>query len=96
MSLAQLRARIAQVLPQQPVAAPTLATGLTDLDAALGGGIPRGRLTELIGPLGAGTGTLIRSIVAAAVARADGVACIDASRTLDPAGWAELDCAAPL
>jgi recombination protein RecA len=93
MSLAQLRARIAQVLPQQPVAAPTLATGLTDLDAALGGGIPRGRLTELIGPLGAGTGTLIRSIVAAAVARADGVACIDASRTLDPAGWAELDCA---
>lgn len=92
MSLAQLRARLAQVVPQQPVAVPTLATGLADLDAALGGGIPRGRLIELVGPLGSGTATLIRSIVAAAVARADGVACIDASRTLDPADWAGLDC----
>lgn len=93
MSLAGLRARIAQVIPQQPAAVPSLATGIVELDAALGGGIPRGRMTELVGPMGSGTVTLVRSIVAAAVAQTEGVACIDAMRTLDPAEWAALDCA---
>jgi hypothetical protein len=93
MQIAQLRSRLEQVIAQPPVAADALPTGFQELDEALGGGIPRGRLTELIGPLGAGTATLVRGLVGAVLTRGQGVACIDASRTLDPADWALLDCA---
>jgi hypothetical protein len=93
MQLAQLRSQLEQVVAPPPVAADALPTGLRELDEALGGGLPRGRLTELVGPLGAGTTTLVRTLVGAALSRGQGVACIDASRTLDPAGWASLDCA---
>ena len=92
MQIAQLRSRLDQVIAPPPVAADALSTGLKELDEALGGGIPRGRLTELIGPLGAGTATLVRTLVDAALTRGQGVACIDAARTLDPADWASLDC----
>ena len=92
MQLAQLRSQLEQVIAPPPVAADALPTGFRELDEALGGGLPRGRLTELIGPLGAGTATLVHALVSAALGRGQGVACIDASRTLDPAGWASLDC----
>ena len=92
MQLAQLRSQLEQVIAPSPVAADALPTGFRELDEALGGGLPRGRLTELIGPLGAGTATLVHALVNAALGRGQGVACIDASRTLDPAGWASLDC----
>ena len=92
MQLAQLRSQLEQVVAPSSVAADALPTGFRELDEALGGGLPRGRLTELIGPLGAGTATLVRALVSAALGRGQGVACIDASRTLDPAGWASLDC----
>jgi len=92
MQLAQLRSRIEQVIAPPPAVADALPTGFRELDQAMGGGLPRGRLTELIGPLGSGTATLVRVLVGAALGRGQGVACIDASRTLDPAGWASLDC----
>jgi hypothetical protein len=92
MQLAQLRSQLEQVIAPPPVAADALPTGLAALDTALGGGLPRGRLTELIGPLGVGTTTLVRSLVGATLSRGQGVACIDASRTFDPADWASLDC----
>ena len=92
MQLAQLRSQLEQVVAPSPAVADALPTGFRELDQALGGGLPRGRLTELIGPLGAGTATLVRALVGAALGRGQGVACIDASRTLDPAGWASLDC----
>ncbi len=93
MSLAQLRSQLEQVVAPPSVADTALATGLDELDAALGGGIPRGRLTELVGALGTGKATLMRRLVGASLERGQGVACIDASRTLDPADWALLDCA---
>ena len=93
MQIAQLRSQLEQLIAPLPVAADALSTGFKELDEALGGGVPRRRLTELIGPLGAGTATLVRALVGAALARGQGVACIDASRTLDPADWASLDCA---
>jgi hypothetical protein len=92
MQLAQLRSRLEQVIAPPPVAADALPTGIGDLDAALGGGVPRGRLTEVSGPLGAGKATLMRALISTALERGQGVACIDASRTLDPADWASLDC----
>jgi hypothetical protein len=66
-----------------------LPTGLDTLDAALAsGGLPRGRLTEVVGATG--KLTLLRQVVAATVARGEWVAYIDGSRTLAPRDWAHL------
>jgi hypothetical protein len=54
------------------------------------GGIPRGRLTELHGPLGGGSTTLVRAIAIQAVKAKRWVAYIDAERTLAPKDWAAL------
>jgi hypothetical protein len=90
MSLAALRSQLALIVAPPPVAADLLPTGVAGLDAALGGGLPRGRLTEIAGPLGSGTATLARRLVTGLVARGLGVAYVDAARTLDPADWAHL------
>ena len=66
------------------------STGLRRIDQALGGGIPRGRLTELIGPLAVGKTALMRHTIARALATGTWVAWIDATRTLAPAPWANL------
>ena len=65
-----------------PVAA--IATGSPALDLALGvGGIPRGRITEVYGPEGAGKTTLTLSVIAHAQ-QAGGTACfIDTEHALD-------------
>jgi recombination protein RecA len=69
-----------------PVAA--ISTGSPALDAALGvGGVPKGRITEVYGPEGAGKTTLALSVIAHAQ-RAGGTACfIDTEHALDLA-WA--------
>ena len=90
MSLALLRTRLAELVAPPAVAADLLPTGVAALDAALAGGLPRGRLTEIVGPLGSGTATLARRLVTGLVARGLGVAYVDAARTLDPADWAPL------
>jgi recombination protein RecA len=71
---------------QPPPAA--VPTGSPALDAALGvGGIPRGRITEVYGPEGAGKTTLALSAIAQAQ-QAGGTACfIDTEHALDLA-WA--------
>ncbi len=83
--------RLALVTPEAPAAAEFLSTGIAALDAVLRGGIPRSRITEITGPLGAGKTTLVRQLVATTIASGTGVAYIDATRTLDPADWASLD-----
>ena len=61
------------------------------LDAVLlGGGLPRGRLTEIAGSTGSGKTTLARALVEATVAAHEWVAYIDAQRTLDPRDWVHL------
>ena len=61
------------------------------LDAVLlGGGLPRGRLTEIVGSTGSGKTTLARAIVEATVDAHGWVAYIDAQRTLDPRDWVHL------
>jgi recombination protein RecA len=69
-----------------PVAA--IPTGSPTLDLALGvGGIPRGRITEVYGPEGAGKTTLALSVIAQAQ-QAGGTGCfIDTEHALDLA-WA--------
>src|SRR5690349_23805527 len=68
-----------------------LSTGVEALDAGLGGGgLPRGRLTEVVGPRGCGKVTLLRRIVERTLNDAGWVAYIDATRTLAPRDWAHL------
>src|SRR5205823_1561007 len=69
----------------------TLPTGMEALDVGLaGGGLPRGRLTEVVGARGSGKATLLRQIVARTLREAGWVAYIDATRTLAPRDWAHL------
>ncbi|MGQ0641466.1 MAG: hypothetical protein ACT4P6_11995, partial [Gemmatimonadaceae bacterium] len=68
-----------------------ITTGSTGLDRALAtGGIPRGRLTEVHGPLGGGSTTLARAVVTQAIRGKLWVAYIDAARTLAARDWAAL------
>ncbi len=88
-SLAALRQRLAAVTEAPHAEVRALATGVASLDAALTrGGIPCGRLTELLGARGAGKTTLLRHVVRATIARGLWVAYVDAARTLAPRDWA--------
>jgi len=63
-----------------------IPTGALALDRALGvGGIPRGRVTEVYGPEGAGKTTVCQHIVAEAQKRGGTAAFIDMEHALDPA-----------
>ena len=69
--------------PAEPVA--RLSTTFSELDAALGGGLPRGRITEIIGAATSGKVTLAAKVLAAAHAERDAlVAWLDLPRTCDP------------
>ncbi len=54
------------------------ATGIAVLDAPLGGGFPRGELSELIGPRSSGRTSALVHLLAAATRRGELVALIDA------------------
>ncbi len=63
-----------------------IPTGSLAIDRALGvGGVPRGRVTEIYGPEGAGKTTLAQHIVAEAQKRGGVAAFIDMEHALDPA-----------
>lgn len=88
MSLAALRQQLAAVVAGTPSTTPGLPTGLAALDAILpGGGIPAGRITELLAPQGLGKTTIARSLVAATITAGRCVGWVDATRTLDPRDW---------
>ena len=80
---------------ERPRDEPSLPTGLTALDTMLGGGLPRGRLSELQAPRGQGRTTLMRALVAHTLATGRWVAIVDAQRTLAPADWARLASPSP-
>jgi len=54
------------------------------LDAVLGGGLPRGRVSELCGPLSSGKTSLALSLLAAATQRGEVVAYVDPADALHP------------
>jgi hypothetical protein len=76
--------RLAEDLAEQ-ARAPRLATGLTAVDRMLGGGFPRGHLSEITGPLSSGRTSLAVALAAAATRAGEVVAWIDPSDALDPA-----------
>jgi hypothetical protein len=68
-----------------------LPTGLAALDAALGGGLWRGQLHEIVAPPGAGGTALLRAALSAATQAGELCALIDPADAFDPAhGGIEL------
>jgi hypothetical protein len=64
-------------------------TGVTALDAALGGGFPRGQLSELVGARSSGRASVLLHMMAAATARGESVVLVDALDMLDVESAAE-------
>ena len=76
-----LTTRLAPVDPRDPFAlAPSNIPGL---DAGLGGGFPRGQLSELVGSRSSGRTSLLLHLLAAATARGELTALVDALDMLD-------------
>jgi hypothetical protein len=63
---------------------PLLATGIVSLDAALGGGLPRGRVVELTGRRSTGRTGLACAIAAHATRQGTVVGWVDPADALDP------------
>ena len=66
-----------------PVEYDAAACGITALDVHLGGGFPRGQVSELVGPRSSGRTSLLHQMLAAATARGELVALVDALDMLD-------------
>lgn len=60
------------------------STGISDVDAKLHGGFPRGQLSELVGPRSSGRTNIVHHILAAATARGELTALVDALDSFDP------------
>jgi len=60
-----------------------VSTGVPAIDA-LTGGLPRGALTEVVGPASSGRTSLLLSLLAQATARQEACALVDASDAFDP------------
>ncbi|MBI5448512.1 MAG: recombinase RecA [Gammaproteobacteria bacterium] len=67
-----------------PVKVETISTGSLGLDAALGGGLPRGRIVEIYGPESSGKTTLTLQVIAECQKIGGTAAFIDAEHALDP------------
>jgi len=89
-TLAGVQARVQAVVSTGRAPGTPWRTGGTALDRALGGGIPRGRVTELTGTLAVGKTALVRQVAAAVLQGGSWVAWIDVGRTLAPATLAGL------
>ena len=80
MSAATLQHQFASLLTWQLPPVPDLVpTGIPDIDFATGG-IPRGALTEIVGPASSGRTSLLHSILAGAAARDEVCALVDTNR----------------
>jgi len=77
-------ARVIRPLRELPAARPVLATNLPALDRALGGGLPRGRISQWTARPSAGITTLAYQVVGAAQAAQLPVYYLDPEGTFDP------------
>jgi hypothetical protein len=81
-----LRTRKLDVTLQVPWTAgvDAASTGLPSLDAAIGGGLRRGQLSEIVGPRSSGRTTVLCRAMAAAAERGEAVALVDTCDRFDP------------
>ena len=69
-------------LPSEPVR--RLSTGIPALDSMLGGGLPRGRLSEISGPISSGRTALMCALLASATRQEEVAAVVDLPDALHP------------
>jgi hypothetical protein len=80
-----LAMRIPAALSVPPRSAPELLpTGIAEVDTMLGGGLPLGGVTEIIGPECSGRSTLVLSVLAGITGQGAAAAYVDVSDALDP------------
>lgn len=73
-----------------PGTARGLLFGIPELDALLPSGLPRGQISALDAPLGSGGTALLLALAETTLRRDEGVALVDAARTLAPQAAAHL------
>jgi hypothetical protein len=78
-----------------PATRPGLGFGIAALDAALPAGVPRGQITAFDAPLGSGGTTLLLALAEATLRADEGVALVDAERSLAPQAAAHLAALGP-
>jgi hypothetical protein len=85
-SIIELRNLLAQRFPQpRTTSSGRLATGLASLDEAIGGGLPKGAITELTSPnVSAGSALLISTLLQTAQREGHFLALIDGRDSFDP------------
>ena len=66
----------------EPVA--RVSSGVPAIDAVLAGGLPRGRISEVVGVRSAGRTAVMVAVLAAATRRGEVVACVDCAGALHP------------
>jgi hypothetical protein len=91
---ALLRAKqLDRTLSSFPAPIERVAFGIPELDGPLQGGLPRGQLSELIGPRSSGRTSVMHAILAAATKRGELSALVDTLDTFDPpsAASAQID-----
>ena len=91
--IVDLRKLLAERFPQPPFSAVTrLVTGLSFVDQTIGGGLPKGAITELISPqISAGSALFIQALLQAAHRDRYFLALIDGRDSFDPSALGELD-----
>jgi hypothetical protein len=91
--LIDLRKLLAERFPHPSLTAPTrLITGLSFLDQAIGGGLPKGAITELISPqVSAGSASLIHALLQNAQRDRYFLALIDGRNSFDPCSLPNSD-----
>jgi hypothetical protein len=77
--------------PEAPFGPPAAPSGEPELDARLGGGWPRGEISEIAGPRSSGRTRLAVATLAAATQRGEPAALIDTLDAFDPASAAGAD-----
>jgi recombination protein RecA len=85
----KLDSTLTTALPLVPHPDDVVASGIASLDVHLHGGLPRGQLSEVIGPRSSGRTSLVHQALADVTRRGELVAVIDTLDRWDPAGLAE-------
>lgn len=75
---------VASALPRRETREAPFPTGLATVDALLGGGLARGRLTELVGRRSSGRFSVVLSALASATSCGEAAALVDRGSHLDP------------
>jgi hypothetical protein len=85
--LRDLGASVTRGVPETPPA-PCFPTGLAEIDRALGGGFPRGRVSEVVGPACCGRTSLALALLARVTAQGELAVVVDPPDVFDAASAA--------